>query len=106
MDPKTLHKIEEASEELENIFRSHDFFHYQDFLGDIRKLKRLINTMLLFEIGKTDFKHSDFNKEDLIHLLLLYVNYPNIFRKIYNTEEGEKTGSFRWYFDRPCRQQI
>jgi len=94
IDPQTLDEIKQAIKELTKIFNSEDFFHYQDFLGDIRKLKRLINTLLLFEIEKTDFENSDFNKEDLIHLLLVYVNYPHIFRKIYNTEANEKGGFF------------
>lgn len=94
IDPQTLDEIKQAIKELIKIFNSEEFFHYQDFLGDIRKLKRLINTLLLFEIEKTDFENSDFNKEDLIHLLLVYVNYPHIFRKIYNTEANGKSGFF------------
>lgn len=96
IDPQTLDEIKQAIEELINIFNSEEFFRYQDFLGDIRKLKRLINTLLLFEIEKTDFENSDFNKEDLIHLLLVYINYPHIFRKIYNTEANGKSGFFSW----------
>lgn len=94
IDPRTLDEIKDAIQELVNICNSDRFIFYQAFLGDVRKLKRLINTMLLFEIEKTDFKDNDFNKEDLIHLLLVYVNYPNIFRKIYNTETDGKGGFF------------
>jgi hypothetical protein len=94
MDPHTQDEIKQAIKELVKIFNSEEFFHYQDFVGDIRKLKRLINTLVLLEIEKTDFENSDFNKEDLIHLLLVYVNYPHIFRKIYNTEANGKDGFF------------
>lgn len=94
IDTRTLDEIKKAVKALTNIFNSNDFFHYQDFLGDIRKLKRLVNTLVLFEIEKTDFENSDFNPEDLIHLLLIYINYPNIFRKIYNTEANGKGGFF------------
>lgn len=94
IDPQTLDEIKQTIKELIKIFNSEEFFHYQDFLGDIRKLKRLINTLLLFEIEKTDFENSDFNKEDLTHLLLVYINYPHIFRKIYNTEANGKGGFF------------
>ena len=94
IDSRTLDEIKKAAKALTNIFNSNDFFHYQDFLGDIRKLKRLVNTLVLFEIEKTDFENSDYNPEDLIHLLLVYINYPNIFRKIYNTEANGKGGFF------------
>lgn len=76
------------------IIESDDFFLYRDFLGDIRKLKRLINMLILFEIEKTDFENSDFNQQDLIHLLLVYMNYPHIFRKIYDTEANGKNAFF------------
>ena len=94
IDPLTRDGIRNAIDVVLEIYKSKDFHYYQPFLGDIRKLKRLINTMMLFEIEKTDFDNSDFNKLDLVHLLLIYINYPNIFRKIYNTETGGKRGFF------------
>ncbi|MBU3073857.1 KAP family P-loop NTPase fold protein [Clostridium estertheticum] len=91
VDPQLVSK---AVEGLKDIFESKDFHHYLPFIGDARKLKRLINTILLLEVDKTDFENSDFDKQDLIHLLLIYINYPNIFRKIYNTETQGKKGFF------------
>lgn len=79
---------------LKNIFNSNDYHYYVLFIGDIRKLKRLINTVLLLDLEKTDFDNSDIDNYDLIHLLLIYINYPNIFRKIYNAETGGKKGFF------------
>ncbi|OGK49799.1 hypothetical protein A3A56_03835 [Candidatus Roizmanbacteria bacterium RIFCSPLOWO2_01_FULL_40_32] len=79
---------------LKDIFNSSDYHHYVPFVGDVRKLKRLINTILLLDLEKTDFDNSDINNKDLIHLLLIYINYPNVFRKIYNTETGGKKGFF------------
>ncbi|MBU1000087.1 KAP family NTPase [Patescibacteria group bacterium] len=79
---------------LKDIFKSSDYHSYVPFIGDIRKLKRLINTVLLLDLEKTDFDNSDINNYDLIHLLLIYINYPNIFRKIYNSETGGKKGFF------------
>jgi len=90
-DPKLVSK---AMGGLIKIFRSEDFHLYLPFVGDVRKLKRLINTLLLLEIDKIDFEICDFNNEDLIHLLLIYINYPNIFRKICNTETQGKNGYF------------
>jgi KAP family P-loop domain len=94
LDPYTRDNLKVAMSALIDIYKSPDFHHYQAFLGDVRKLKRLINTMMLFEIEKTDFENSDFDKLDLVHLILIYINYPNLFRKIYNTETGGKRGFF------------
>lgn len=94
MEAHLLDQIRQALIELEGIFKSNKFVFYQPFLGDIRKLKRLINTMMLFEIQTTDFSNSDYNKKDLLHLLLIYINYPTIFRTIYNAETGGKRDFF------------
>lgn len=94
LDPLTVEKTRQAIDAIKQIYEASDFYNYQPFLGDIRKLKRLINTLILLEIEKTDFENSDFNKFDLIHLLLIYVNYPNIFRRIYNAETNKRSGFF------------
>lgn len=94
LDPDTVERIKDAVSGIVEIYKSNEYSLYQEFLGDIRKLKRLINTLVLFEIEKTDFMNSDFDKRDLVHLLLIYMNFPTIFRKIYNTETGGKRGFF------------
>ncbi|QUH28204.1 KAP family P-loop NTPase fold protein [Vallitalea guaymasensis] len=86
--------ISKAIEGVKDIFESNDYYRYLPFIGDARKLKRLINTILLLNIEKTDFDNCDFNKKDLTNLLLIYINYPNIFRTIYNTETAGKNGFF------------
>ncbi|WP_244918677.1 KAP family P-loop NTPase fold protein [Paenibacillus dendritiformis] len=86
--------VAKAVEGLKDIFHSKEYDLYIPFIGDARKLKRLINTMLLLEVEQLDFSNSDFDKHDLIHLLIIYINYPNIFRKIYNTEAQGKRGFF------------
>ena len=91
VDPKLISK---AVEGLKDIFKSRDFHCYLPFIGDARKLKRLINTMILLEVEKVDFENCDFDKQDLIHILVIYIHYPNIFRKIYNTETQGKKGFF------------
>src|SRR3989344_1290762 len=48
LDPYTLEKIKEAISAIKDIYKSPDLHHYQAFVGDIRKLKRLINTLVLF----------------------------------------------------------
>lgn len=94
IDPLTKETIRQVMSGIVDVYNSRDFHEYIPFLGDVRKLKRIINALLLFEIDKTDFENSDFNKQDLIHLLLIYMNYPDIFRKIYNTETNGKRGFF------------
>ncbi|RRJ66077.1 P-loop ATPase [Paenibacillus oralis] len=86
--------VSKAVEGLKDIFSSNEFYMYIPFIGDARKLKRLVNTIILLEVEKLDLSISDFDKHDLIHLLLIYINYPNIFRKIYNTEAQGKRGFF------------
>ncbi len=86
--------ISKAVGGLTEIYKSPEYHLYLPFIGDVRKLKRLINTLMLLEIEKADFENSDFDSQDLMHLLLIYINYPNIFRKIYNTETQDKRGFF------------
>ncbi len=76
------------------ILKSPESYRYMPFVGDVRKLKRVINTVLLLDIEKTDFMNADFDGSDLIHLLLIYINYPNIFRLIFDTETDDKRGFF------------
>lgn len=67
---------------------------YAPLLGDLRKVKRLVNAMLLMQIEQTDFGRSDFHYQDLLHLILLHLHYPGLFRRIYVEETGKRTGSF------------
>ncbi|MGO4528691.1 P-loop NTPase fold protein [Paenibacillus sp. 2TAF8] len=86
--------ISVASEGLKDIFNSKELDQYAPFVGNARKIKRLVNTILLLEVDRVDFTVMDFNKYDLIHLIIIYVNYPNIFRKIYHAETGGGFGFF------------
>ncbi len=67
---------------------------YRLVLGDLRKVKRLVNAMFMMHLEKTDLGRTDFNKRDLIHLVILHLNYPGIFRRIYSEETGNRTGAF------------
>lgn len=86
--------IRQAIGGLLDIYKSPTYHKYLPFIGDVRKLKRLINTVVMFELETTDFKNSDFDKRDLIHLLLIYIHYPSVFRKIYDTETKGGRGFF------------
>jgi len=69
------------------IFHADNYHSYRPFIGDLRKIKRFINTfVLLKQFDGIDITYYDFNGKDLINLFLIYINYPHIFRKIYDTE--------------------
>ncbi len=87
--------VRQAIGGLLDIYKSEKIYHeYLPFIGDVRKLKRLINTVLLFDLQSTDFRNSDFDKRDLVNLLLIYIHYPSVFRKIYDTETNGGRGFF------------
>ncbi len=90
-----IEKLNILTQEIAKIFQSDDFHKYKLLLGDIRKIKRLINALILLDIENIDFKNSDINTSDLLHLTLIYVNHPKIFRKIYDCESSGKSGFFK-----------
>lgn len=86
--------VRQAIGGLLDIYQSSTYHRYLPFIGDVRKLKRLINTVMMFDLQSTNFQSSDFDKKDLINLLLIYIHYPNVFRKIYDTETKGGRGFF------------
>jgi KAP family P-loop domain len=86
--------VRQAIGGLLDIYESLLYHRYLPFIGDVRKLKRLINTVVMFDLQNTDFQNSDFDKRDLINLLLIYIHYPSVFRKIYDTETKGGRGFF------------
>jgi hypothetical protein len=93
-DVRLFDQLKSSLDYLKSLYQSNEYHYYASFLGELRKVKRLINTMMMFEIEKTDFENSDFHSQDLLNLLIIYINYPNLFRKIYNSETGKKNGVF------------
>ena len=71
---------------LDNIFKSDDFYQYRFIIGNARKIKKLANVIMLLDINRIDMREIDINLEDLINLLLIYINYPDVFQKIYDSE--------------------
>ena len=90
----TMVKLGAVLKELAEILDGESAAKYQPFLGDLRKVKRFVNAMLLMQIEKTDLGRTDFNKRDLIHLMLLHLNYPGLFRRIYAEETDGRSGIF------------
>jgi hypothetical protein len=90
----TMVKLGAVLNELAEILSGALAAKYMPLLGDMRKVKRFINAILLMQIEKTDLGRTDFNKRDLINLMLLHLNYPGLFRRIYAEETDGRSGAF------------
>lgn len=90
----TMIKLGAILNELADILDGNLASDYMPLVGNLRKLKRFVNAMLLMQIEKTDLGRTDFNKKDLINLILLQLNYPGLFRRIYTEETEGRSGSF------------
>ena len=62
--------------ELNCMLNGPDGYKYYFYLGNLRAVKRLINTILLLDIQRVDFPNYDFNGRSLVNLLLLYIMGP------------------------------
>lgn len=90
----TMLKLGTVLNELANILDGELAAKYLPLVGDLRKVKRFVNAMLLLQIEKSDLGRTDFNKRDLINLMLLHLNYPGLFRSIYAEETERRCGTF------------
>lgn len=90
----TMLKLGEVLSELAAILEGNLAAKYLPLVGDMRKVKRFINAMLLMQIERSDLARTDFNKRDLINLMLLHLHYPGLFRRIYAEETAGRCGTF------------
>lgn len=90
----TMLKLESVLTELAEILKLDKTAQYLPLIGDMRKLKRFVNAALMMQIEKTDFAKTDFNRRDLVNLMLLHLNYPGLFRRIYAVETEGREGVF------------
>jgi hypothetical protein len=90
----TMLKLGAVLNELAIILDSDLAAKYIPLVGDLRKVKRFVNAMLLMQLEKSDLGRTDFNKRDLINLILLHLNYPGLFRRIYAEETEKRCGTF------------
>lgn len=91
---ETMLKLASILSELANLLEDEHAARYMSLIGDMRKLKRFVNAVLMMQIEKTDLARTDFNRRDLINLMLLHLNYPGIFRRIYLEETEGRSGIF------------
>lgn len=90
----TMVKLGAVLNELAEILNGDLAAKYLPLVGDLRKVKRFINAILLMQIEKTNLGRTDFNKRDLINLMLLHLHYPGLFRRIYAEETEGRSGAF------------
>ncbi|UOF14265.1 KAP family NTPase [Lysobacter capsici] len=90
----TMLKLGSVLNELADILDGELAAKYLPFVGDLRKVKRFVNAMLLMQLEKTDLGRTDFNKCDLINLILLHLHYPGLFRRLYAEETEGRLGIF------------
>jgi hypothetical protein len=90
----TMVKLGAVLNELAEVLGGDKAAKYLSLVGNLRKVKRFVNAMLLMQLDKSDLGRTDFNKRDLINLMLLHLNYPGLFRQIYAEETEGRSGSF------------
>lgn len=90
----TMLKLGAVLDELAGILDGELAAKYLPLVGDLRKVKRFVNAMLLMQLEKSDLGRTDFNKRDLINLALMHLNYPGLFRRIYAEETEGRIGTF------------
>ena len=93
----TMVKLGAVLNELADILDGQLAAQYLPLVGNMRKVKRLVNALLLMQIEKTNLGRTDFHKRDLINLVLLHLHYPGVFRLIYAEETEGRSGSFSVY---------
>lgn len=90
----SMYKLSSIMQALAELLKGDSAAQYMLLVGNLRKVKRFINAALLMQIEKTDLSKTDFDRKDLINLLLLHLNYPGIFRHIYAQETEGGRGIF------------
>lgn len=90
----TMVKLGAVLNELADILDGDLAANYLPLVGDLRKVKRFVNAIVLMQIEKTNLGRSDFHKRDLINLMLLHLNFPGLFRRIYAEETEGRSGTF------------
>jgi hypothetical protein len=90
----TMVKLAAVVDELANALGDDNAAYYLPLIGDLRKIKRFVNAVLLLQLDKADLGRTDFNQRDLLNLILLHLHYPGIFRRIYAEETEGRTGAF------------
>lgn len=90
----TMDRLSDVMKEAAMLLAGPNSKHYMQLLGDLRKVKRFVNSMVMMGLPDQDYSRGDIHYPDLIHLLLLHLYYPGLFRRIYVEESEGRVGSF------------
>lgn len=90
----TMLRLSSICTALADLLESEAAAHYQTIAGNLRKIKRFVNASLLMRMEHFDISGTDFYATDLVHLILLHLNYPGLFRELYAEETGGRVGRF------------
>ena len=90
----TMVRLGEVLSELADIIDGDKAASYLPFVGNLRKVKRFVNALLILQMERSDLSRTDFNKVDLINLVLVHLFYPGTFRLIYAEETEGRSGRF------------
>jgi hypothetical protein len=88
----------ELTEAVDALFSPDSFWRFQPLIGDVRKVKRVVN--LLLAGGKysraldANWSEMDIKPLPLLKLILVYINFPRIFEDIYISESNGSQGVF------------
>ena len=88
-----------ALDGIKKALSSENAYHYYLYLGNIRAIKRVMNTIRLLNIQLVDFPNYDFDALSLLNLLLLYLDYPSVFRRIYISETWSQEHIYTFVYD-------
>ncbi len=81
-------------EGIEYIFSHVRFPSYSALIGDIRKIKRIVNFVKASGLLDADYDNIDIAPKYLLQFVILYINFPHVFRKIYIEETDGASGFF------------
>jgi KAP family P-loop domain len=87
-------KIGMVARKAGDLLSGQDAPNYVPLLGTLRKVKRFVNALLLMRLETLSVERSDFDPVDLIHLVLLHLYYPVVFRSVYAEEASGRGGYF------------
>lgn len=73
-------------EGFEGLFSTETYSIYQGLIGDMRKVKRVLNFLNLSGIIRSNVSETDIDPASMLKLIVVYINYPHIFRDIYVNE--------------------
>lgn len=93
-----------CTDAVNKICEDEHFSNYQRFLGTPRRIKILFQQILRIS-NNIQYQNTseDFDGLDIIHLLLIYIYYPNDFRRIYDLETRGESGIYSYS---PAKEKI